>query len=152
MRRRRHADYFLALAEELEPNLIGTGSHAAWLDRLERDHANFRAAFDSFEESVESDEALRLAAALWRFWDLRGHLVEGRRRLESALRADQRPTAARAKALGGAADMALTNGDVAAGGSGPRRHSSSTERSETPGASPFRCSCSPTRSVSEATG
>jgi len=115
-RRRRHADYFLALAEELEPNLIGTGSHAAWLDRLERDHANFRAASDWFEESVESDEALRLAAALWRFWDLRGHLVEGRRRLESALRADQRPTAARAKALGGAADLALTNGDVAAGG------------------------------------
>ena len=115
-RRRRHADYFLALAEEAEPNLIGTGSHAEWLDRLERDHANLRAALDWFEASVESGEALRLAAALWRFWDLRGHLVEGRRRLESALRADQRPTAARAKALGGAADMALTNGDVATGG------------------------------------
>ena len=115
-RRRRHADYFLAVAEELEPNLIGTGSHAAWLDRLERDHANFRAALDWFEDSAHSDEALRLAAALWRFWDLRGHLVEGRRRLEIALGGDERPTAARAKALGGAADMALTNGDVAAGG------------------------------------
>jgi predicted ATPase/DNA-binding SARP family transcriptional activator len=115
-RRRRHADYFLALAEEAEPNLIGTGSHAEWLDRLERDHANLRAALDWFEASAESGDALRLAAALWRFWDLRGHLVEGRRRLESALGGDERPTAARAKALGGAADMALTNGDVTTGG------------------------------------
>ncbi len=115
-RLRRHADYFLALAEEAEPNLIGTGSHAEWLDRLERDHANLRAALDWFEASVASGEALRLAAALWRFWDLRGHLVEGRRRLENALSGDERPTAARAKALSGAADMALTNGDVTTGG------------------------------------
>jgi predicted negative regulator of RcsB-dependent stress response len=56
-----------------------------------------------------------LAAALWRFWDLKGHLIEGRRRLERALRADERPTARRAEALSGAADMALTSGDVASG-------------------------------------
>jgi hypothetical protein len=56
-----------------------------------------------------------LIAALWRFWDLKGHLIEGRRRLERALRADERPTAARAKALSGAADMALTCGDIATG-------------------------------------
>ena len=70
---------------------------------------------DWFEASAETDHALRLAAALWRFWDLKGHLVEGRRRLESALRADDHPTPARAKALSGAADMALTSGDVATG-------------------------------------
>jgi predicted ATPase len=113
---RRHAEHFLALAEEAEPNLIGIGSHTELLDRLEAEHANFRAAMDWLEASDDSEDALRLAAALWRFWDLRGHLVEGRRRLESALSADERPTAARAKALGGAADMALTNGDVATGG------------------------------------
>ena len=115
-RRRRHADYFLALAEEAEPNLIGPGSYAEWLDRLERDHANLRAALDSFEASDESEDALRLAAALWRFWDLKRHLVEGRRRLESVLRAAEHPAAARAKALTGAADIALTCGDITTGG------------------------------------
>jgi predicted ATPase len=111
----RHAEHFLALAEEAEPNLIGVGSHAEWLDRLERDHDNLRAALDWLEASGDSDGALRLTAALWRFWDLRGHLIEGRRHLERGLRADERPTAARAKALSGAADMALTSGDVTTG-------------------------------------
>ena len=113
--RRRHAEHFLRLAEEAEPNLIGVGSHTEWLDRLERDHGNFRAVADWFEAAGENESALRLAAALWRFWDLRGHLVEGQRRLAAALEADERPTAARAKALSGAADMALTSGDVATG-------------------------------------
>src|SRR5262245_16397489 len=112
----RHAEYFLGLAEKAEPNLIGVGSHAELLDRLERDHDNFRGAVDWLEASGDSGGALRLAAALWRFWDLKGHLIEGRRRLERGLRADQRPTPARAKALSGAADMALTSGDVTTGG------------------------------------
>jgi predicted ATPase len=114
--RRRHAEYFLALAEEIEPNLVGPGSRSEWLDPLEREHDNLRAGMDWFAASGEADRVLRFAAALWRFWDRRGHLLEGRRRLESALRADERPTAARAKALGGAADMALTSGDVPTGG------------------------------------
>ena len=84
---RRHAEHFLAFAEEAEPNLIGTGSHAEWLDRLERDHDNFRLALDWLEASDDGHSALRMAAALWRFWDLKGHLVEGRRRLERTLRA-----------------------------------------------------------------
>jgi predicted ATPase/DNA-binding SARP family transcriptional activator len=113
--RNRHAEHFLRFAEEAEPNLIGVGSHAAWLDRLERDHDNFRAAVDWFEASGDGSGALRLTAALWRFWDLKGHLIEGRRQLERGLRADKRPTAARAKALSGAADMALTCGNVATG-------------------------------------
>jgi predicted ATPase/DNA-binding SARP family transcriptional activator len=113
--RRRHAEHFLGLAERAEPELIGAGSHAEWLDRLERDHDNFRAAADWLEASGDSGGALRLTAALWRFWDLKGHLIEGRRRLETGVRADKRPTAARAKALSGAADMALTCGDVATG-------------------------------------
>ena len=111
----RHAEHFLALAEEAEPNLIGVGSHAEWLDRLERDHDNLRAAMDWLEASGDSGGALRLSAALWRFWDLKGHLIEGQRHLETALRVDERATAARAKALSGAADMALTCGDVATG-------------------------------------
>src|SRR5262245_65201930 len=88
----RHAEYFLGLAEKAEPNLIGVGSHAELLDRLGREHDNFRGAVDWLEASGDSGGALGLAAALWRFWDLTGHLIEGRRRLERGLRADQPPT------------------------------------------------------------
>jgi predicted ATPase len=109
--RQRHADHFLALAEEAEPNLVD-GS-AEWLDRLEREHDNLRAALDRLEASGETELALRLAGALSRFWFLRGHLVEGRHRLEVALRNDERPTAARAKALIGASVMAVNTGDTA---------------------------------------
>jgi predicted ATPase/class 3 adenylate cyclase len=114
--RGRHAEHFLALAEEAEPSLRGSESQAKWLDRLEREHDNLRGALDWFEASRDNEKALRLAAALWRFWDLKGHLVEGRRRLARTLSADRRPTPARAKALAGAADMALTSGDLATGG------------------------------------
>ena len=109
--RRRHADYFLRLAEQAEPNL--RGSPGDWLDRLEAEHDNFRAALDRLEALGESERRLRLAGALWRFWYLRGHLAEGRRRLENALLADERPTAARAKILNGAAVMAVNTGDPA---------------------------------------
>ena len=107
---RRHADFFIGLAEGAEPNL--RGSPGDWLDRLEREHDNFRAALDRLEASGDGENALRLAAALWRFWYQRGHLAEGRRRLESALRADERPTAARGKALNGAASLAVNTGDA----------------------------------------
>ncbi len=110
--RRRHAAYFLGLAEEAEPNL--RGSPGDWLERLEREHDNFRAALDRLEASGDSETALRLAAALWRFWYLKGHLAEGRRRLESVLLTDERPTAARAKALNGAAVMAVNTEDTEA--------------------------------------
>jgi predicted ATPase/class 3 adenylate cyclase len=102
--RRRHAEHFLVLAEEAEPNLraISTGE---WLDRLERDRDNLRAALDHLEASGHSELVLRLAGALWRFWHMRAP-AEGWRRLESALNADARPTAARAKALNGATALA----------------------------------------------
>ena len=109
--RRAHGRHFLALAEEAEPNL--RGSPGEWLDRLEREHDNLRAALDRLETLCERELALRLVAALWRFWYLGGHLAEGRRRLERVLRTDDRPTAARAKALNGAAVMAVNTGDTA---------------------------------------
>jgi predicted ATPase/DNA-binding SARP family transcriptional activator len=108
--RGRHAAYFLGLAEEAEPNL--RGSPGEWLDRLEHEHDNFRAALDRLEASGDNETALRLAAALWRFWYLKGHLAEGRRRLESVLPTDEHPTAARARALNGAAVMAVNTGDT----------------------------------------
>jgi predicted ATPase/class 3 adenylate cyclase len=109
--RRRHADYFLALAEEAEPNL--RRDSLEWLDRLEREHDNLRAALDRLGAFGEIQLALRMAGAVSRFWYLKSHLSEGRRRLEAALRADDRPTAARGKALHGASVMALNIGDAA---------------------------------------
>jgi predicted ATPase/class 3 adenylate cyclase len=102
--RGRHAEHFLALAEEAELHL--PAHRREWLDRLDREHDNLRAAFDRFEASGESQLVLRLGGALSRFWFIRGHLAEGRRRLDTALRADECPTAARAKALNGASFLA----------------------------------------------
>ena len=110
--RGRHAKHFLTLAEEAEPQL--REGPKEWLDRLEREHDNLRAALDLFEASGETQLALRLEGAVWWFWDARSHLVEGRRRLESTLAADERPTAVRARALNGAGEMAINAGDIAA--------------------------------------
>src|SRR5207247_532089 len=80
--------------------------------RLERDHDHLRATFDHLETSGESQEVLGLAGALRGFWGMRGFVSEGWRRLEGALLADERRTAARARALNGAADLGgLGRGD-----------------------------------------
>jgi predicted ATPase len=107
----RHAEQFLALAEEAEPHLY-SGSRGAWPDRLEREHDNLRAALDWLEASGQTERSLQMAGALEEFWGVKGHIVEGRRRLENALAADKRPTAARARALNGAADLATASGDA----------------------------------------
>ncbi|MGH2489361.1 MAG: ATP-binding protein, partial [Candidatus Limnocylindria bacterium] len=104
--RRLHADYFLGLAEEAEPSVMGT-SPGEWLDRLEREHDNIRVALDWLEAS-DTQLALNLAGTIWEFWCLRAHPSEGLRRLEQLLALDERPTLARAKALTGAAHLAQT--------------------------------------------
>ena len=113
---RRHAEHFLALAEEGAPHLRAevAGSPRQWLNRLELEHDNIRAALDWFAASGEHGLVLRLAAAVAEFWGM-DHVAEGRRRLESALHADTRPTAARARALNESAGMAVISGDPAAG-------------------------------------
>jgi predicted ATPase/class 3 adenylate cyclase len=113
--RRRHAEYFLALAEEAEPNLFASASPTEWLDRLEREHDNVRAALEWLASVGEAQSALRLAGGLSDFWYMRGFVAEGARRLEAALAADEQPSPARAKALNGAATMAIALGDPAAG-------------------------------------
>ena len=107
--RRRHAEWFLALAEDAYPHL--RGSPTEWLNRLEREHDNLRAALDRLEASGETQLALQLAGALYRFWYLRGHFADGRPRLERLLDIDANRTAARARALNGAAVMAGSTGD-----------------------------------------
>ena len=86
--RQAHAEFHLALAEEAEPQLL-SNQQIAWLERLDREHENLRAALHWLLEQGEIGQnmemALRLSGALWRFWDLRGYVSEGRQWLEQAL-------------------------------------------------------------------
>ena len=122
--RDRHADHFLALAEEADPNLREValrgpvGEPGKWLDRLEAEHDNLRAALDRLGAEGETQLVLRMAGALVEFWFANYHWVELSSRLLSALAADERPTAARAKALVGASDTLGMNEDLA----GARRY------------------------------
>jgi non-specific serine/threonine protein kinase len=99
-RRRRHAEFFVALAESAEMALLGPRPSAS-LDLLEVEHDNLRAALDWLQAAGEGELAQRLAGAIWEFWCLRGHFHEGLRRLREVLALDERPTLARAKALTG---------------------------------------------------
>ncbi|MFL5799443.1 MAG: ATP-binding protein [Actinomycetota bacterium] len=108
---RRHADCFLRLAEEAEPELGGT-EQGAWFRRLDDDHENLRAALRWSIAHGETDTALRLSGALWQFWRHRGDVTEGRSWLEAALGLDVAADApARGKALWGAGWLAYHQGD-----------------------------------------
>jgi tetratricopeptide (TPR) repeat protein len=102
---RRHAAYFLALAEAAEPQLVGP-EQGTWLARLEAEHDNLRAALSWAGERSASDLGLRLVGALLRFWETRGFISEGRRWLEGALAGGGGSPAARVRALNGAGAMA----------------------------------------------
>ncbi len=82
--RRRHADYFLTLAEEAEHELLGA-AQAEWLDRLEREHANLRAAMEWTLETGQIETEVRLAGALWRFLYLSDYLGNGQPWIERAV-------------------------------------------------------------------
>jgi predicted ATPase/class 3 adenylate cyclase len=112
MLQRRHAEHFLALGEEAEPSTRVYSRE--WIGRLEQELDNLRAALDHLAASGENELVLQLAGALSDFWHYGGHVAEGRHRLESALRGQERPTAARARALTGAASLAYGSGDVPA--------------------------------------
>ena len=79
-----HAPYFLALAEEAEPELLGP-QEAQWYERLEEEHDNIRAALSYSLEGADPELGLRLAGAIWWFWHRHGHLSEGLRWLEEGL-------------------------------------------------------------------
>lgn len=73
----RHLAYFLALAQESEEQLVRR-DQKAWLERLDREHDNLRAAFSwASEEKEESESGLLLCGALHRYWIVRGHYAEG---------------------------------------------------------------------------
>jgi predicted ATPase/DNA-binding CsgD family transcriptional regulator len=110
---RRHVAFFLDLAEGVEAALMGP-SQSVWLARLQADHDNFRAALTRATDSGDAETALRLSAALWRYWEGRGHLAEGRDWLERAVASgtDLAP-GARSKALNNLGNVALDLGDYA---------------------------------------
>lgn len=110
--RRRHRDWFLALAERAEPELILGPRHASWLDCLELEHDNLRIALEWSLTVGETDAFYRLVGALWRFWEVRGYLSEGRNWLTAALeRCDDVPPKLRVKALLGAGVLAWYQDD-----------------------------------------
>ena len=111
--RAAHAAHYLDLADRAAPELTGP-SQAVWLERLEGDHGNLRAALRFFLDGNSGEPALRLAAALWAFWLARGYLGEGRRWLDEALAiGDAAPMSVRVKALNGAGMLAHYQGDYA---------------------------------------
>ena len=113
--RSRHLEFFLALAEQAAPELTGP-KQGRWLERLEREHDNLRAALDWALERGQAELGLRLAGALGRFWEVRGFLSEGQRRLDRALAlgaSDQPPASAgaRSAALNVAGTLAYIRSD-----------------------------------------
>jgi predicted ATPase/class 3 adenylate cyclase len=104
--RRRHADWFVALAEQVDVE-SRTGDQSASFEQLDADIANLRAALDWAEETRDGELMLRLATALWGFWATRGHIAEGTTVLEEALTlARRRP----ARALVGFCALHLLRG------------------------------------------
>lgn len=110
--RRRHANYFLGLAEEAEPQLVGP-QQPKWLSRLDDVLDNLRAALQYLQNKGSNEELLRLAGSLWYFWWLKGYLDEGREQLSRAMATgpDRPPNAQLAKVLTGAAVLAFDQAD-----------------------------------------
>ncbi|HSE48298.1 MAG TPA: tetratricopeptide repeat protein, partial [Terriglobales bacterium] len=108
--RRAHAAYFLVLAEEGSELVV---SDPAWLARFDAEHRNFLAAIDYLVATGESDWGLRLGAALFRFWETREHLAEGRAQLARllAVPGSQAGTKLRARLLFSSAVLAGEQGD-----------------------------------------
>jgi predicted ATPase/DNA-binding CsgD family transcriptional regulator len=108
---RRHAGFLLALAEDAAPALLGPDQET-WLARLDRERHNLRAA-GRWTLANDRAQSLRLAAALWRNWYMRGHVQEGRRWLERALAAGaEASTIARVRALNGLGVIVCAGGDL----------------------------------------
>ncbi len=114
----RHLAWAVGLAAEAEPHLQGTGQ-AEWLQRLAVEHDNLRSALGWAARSSDGAALLSLTTALGRFWEVRGHLSEGRHWLETALDANPAgPVALRARAHRWAGVLAQRQGDHQAA----RRH------------------------------
>jgi non-specific serine/threonine protein kinase len=91
--RNRHLDFYMRFGEEIEPKLHG-GEQTLWLNKLELEHDNLRAALDWSLTGGELESGLRLASVLWLFWDIHGYHLEGRVWLDRLLIKRQGPVPA----------------------------------------------------------
>lgn len=111
---RRHRDFFLTLAELAVPELM-SADQVRWFDRLDAELENLRAALSWCQSEPDGvDQELRLAAALSRFWFIRGYFEEARSWLKDAMAragSTAKRTSEWAKVLRGAARLALSQGD-----------------------------------------
>lgn len=107
----RHARAYLALAEDAAPLLLGR-ERKARLDAIAVDQDNLRLALDFFVVHGRTDEARRLAWAMWRFWQTKGQTHEARQRLDAVLAMPGGAPACRAKALEASAGIAWWQGDL----------------------------------------
>src|SRR5437868_24839 len=110
--KRAHAAYSLVLAEE-EPTEQSGAEGAEWLERFALEHDNFRASLEWLTETGDAEWGLRLGAALFRFWETREYLAEGRVRLGKLLKlaGGAAPTKARARPVFAAGVLAGEQGD-----------------------------------------
>ncbi|MEO5986151.1 MAG: adenylate/guanylate cyclase domain-containing protein [Candidatus Limnocylindria bacterium] len=113
--RGRHASHFVELAEQLSAEVMSSRQKEL-LDRMEREHDNIRAAIATCLEHGDSDLALRVLPACWRFWQMRGYLVEGSERARRilALPGIDANSLARARAEEAAGGIAYWRGDFEA--------------------------------------
>jgi predicted ATPase/class 3 adenylate cyclase len=110
----RMGAWFLSVAREAEPQLAGADQRR-WLDRLELEHDNLRAALDGYVAAENDECAISLAFALWRFWQKRGHLTEARGRLDAMAAApwSHRTPARRARLLEALGGVCWWQADIA---------------------------------------
>jgi predicted ATPase/transcriptional regulator with XRE-family HTH domain len=107
----RHAEFYLSLAEEAEPQLVRS-VQAGWFDRLDAEHDDMRAALRWSLENGHTETGLRLASALWRFWETRGYFSEGEQWLGKGLAQRPLTAAVEAKALTAAGSLVCRAGDL----------------------------------------
>jgi predicted ATPase/DNA-binding SARP family transcriptional activator len=112
--RKRHLAYFVALAEEAEPEL-SRGDQTTWLARIEDEHDNIRETLAFAVETRDASSALRLVVGIRRFWQIHGYLAEGRETIDAALAlGPETPSELRAHALNMAGILAGEQGDFEA--------------------------------------
>lgn len=110
--RKRHLTFFAEFVENIEPG-PKKPNLAAWMKELEEEHDNLRTTLQWALENNEIESALRIAGAIWRFWQIHGHVEEGAKWMSLILDHTKKPsTIARAKALWGAGWLGMVIGNL----------------------------------------